>query len=260
MVVSRSLVFCNHHQQLAPPPSTSSYSYNFYDCQEQQQQQPVQPQPLKPHSQSIMPYSAELSRPTSLLPQHPTSAFHMIYHGVQKRPLPPAPSPDLSSSSSSAPLEKKRKLKHKKSVRFADDSCNQIFTRHPYGADDVSNAWMQVSDYQAIRDDNRNTLLELKRVKGHMSLLDDKQYCTQGLEEQISVLLFRNERGFHRKVVQCVIHELNAQQRQYLPFDIIPQKHDITDSIASLYSMLAKPFVQRALYLARGQHQDALHA
>lgn len=248
MVVSCILALNNHHQ-LAPPSPT--YFDNCYDChqnQHHQQGQPLRPQPLKPNSsQANMPHPVDF-RQSSLLSQHtPTSAFHMIdVHSAEKRPLTP-PSPVLSSFP--APLEKKRKLKHKKSVRFADDSFNQVHTRY-YDTLDLQNAWMQQSDYQAIRIDNRNTLLEIKRVKGHMSQINNKQFCIRGLEEQISVILFRGERSLQRRVVRSIMFELNAQR--YLGIhDPLP--------IASLYSMMAKPFVQRALYLARRQ-QGAAHA
>jgi len=98
----------------------------------------------------------------------------------------------------------KKRLRTKK-VRF-DDTKNTIKYRHLI-KEDLKNAWMQEHEYQAIREENRQTILAIKAAEGQVSALDSQKFCVRGLEEQISFFLFQSERTRQRKLIRCIVQE-----------------------------------------------------
>jgi hypothetical protein len=103
---------------------------------------------------------------------------------------------------------KKRRL-WKKTVRFCDDK-NTVVYRH-LSNEDLKRAWMNQDDYKAIRQENRNTLVALKKVMGKLHILDS-EYCIRGLETFISILIFGADRKKNLKIARVVLNEQNIQR------------------------------------------------
>jgi hypothetical protein len=105
---------------------------------------------------------------------------------------------------------KKRRLA-KKTVRFGGDDKNTVVYRH-LSDEDLDRAWIHRDGYQAIRQENRNTISALMKVYGSFRELDDTQYCIRGLETAISVLIFRTDREKNLKIVRGILREQNIQR------------------------------------------------
>lgn len=145
----------------------------------------------------------------------------------------------LSSRVPSAPFRKRRKLSHKKSVRF-EESKNETFHRH-HDEQDLKQSWIQQDEYQVIRNENRDTLLELKRVRGRVSQLNIDHFCIRGLEEQISIYLLRGERHRQRKIARRIVQEQHEQRRL---------GYTDTSAISAMCTVLARPALRKAANLA----------
>jgi hypothetical protein len=104
---------------------------------------------------------------------------------------------------------KKRRIS-KKTVRFCDDDKNTVVYRH-LSDEDLKRAWMNQDEYKAIRHENRNTIVALKKVMGKLHVLDSK-YCIRGLETFISILIFGTDRGKNLKIVRVILNEQNIQR------------------------------------------------
>jgi hypothetical protein len=103
---------------------------------------------------------------------------------------------------------KKRRLS-KKTVRFCEDK-NIVVYRH-LSNEDLKRAWMNQDDYKAIRLENRNTIVALKKVMGKLHILDS-EYCIRGLETFISILIFGTDRKKNLKIVRLIVNEHNRQR------------------------------------------------
>ena len=103
---------------------------------------------------------------------------------------------------------KKRRLS-KKTVQFCEDK-NTVVYRH-LSNEDLKQAWMNQDDYKAIRQENRNTIVALKKVMGKLHILDS-EYCIRGLETFISVFLFGTDREKNLKIARVILNEQNIQR------------------------------------------------
>jgi hypothetical protein len=103
---------------------------------------------------------------------------------------------------------KKRRLSTK-TVRFCDDK-NTVVYRH-LSNEDLKRAWMNQHDYKAIRLENRNTIVALKKVMGKLHILDS-EYCIRGLETFISILIFGTDRKKKLKIVRLILNEQKIQR------------------------------------------------
>jgi hypothetical protein len=104
---------------------------------------------------------------------------------------------------------KKRRLS-KKTVRFCDDDKNTVAYRH-LSIEDLKRAWMNQDDYKTIRQENRKTIVALKKVMGKFHNLDS-QYCIRGLETFISILIFGTDRQKNVKITRVILDEQNIQR------------------------------------------------
>jgi hypothetical protein len=104
---------------------------------------------------------------------------------------------------------KKRRLS-KKTVRFCDDDKNTVVYRH-LSIEDLKRAWMNQDDYKTIRQENRNTIVALKKVMGKFHNLDSK-YCIRGLETFISILVFGTDRQKNVKIARVILDEQKIQR------------------------------------------------
>jgi hypothetical protein len=110
------------------------------------------------------------------------------------------------------PLKKQRLTR--KTVRFNEEK-NTVQFRYA-SAEDLQNAWLQSKDYKSIRDENRETLLAITNVKGNIHALNANEFCIRGLEEQISVYIFRTAREKQRKFSKLVFVQHKIQQKHGL--------------------------------------------
>ena len=108
--------------------------------------------------------------------------------------------------------------------------------------EDVPNVWLQPRDYQAIRDNNRNTLFAVKKVNGDVSGLSVDQVCIRGLEKLISVVMFKGSRYAQRDFARNIVlqHKLERELGVSDP-----------DNLRSLSVALSKADMTRALTIAR---------
>jgi hypothetical protein len=148
----------------------------------------------------------------------------------------------LYSDIPSAPLRKRRKLSsRKKSVRF-EESKNETFHRHyDHDEQDLKKSWIQQDEYQVIRNENRDTLLELKRVRGRVSQLNVDDFCIRGLEEQISIYLLRGERYRQRKIARRIVQAQNEQRLL---------GYTDAGALSAMCTVLAQPALRKATNLA----------
>jgi hypothetical protein len=147
----------------------------------------------------------------------------------------------LYSDVPSAPLRKRRKFSHKKNVRF-EESENEIFyLQYDHDEQDLKKSWIQQDEYQGIRNENRDTLLELKRVRGRVSQLNVDDFCIRGLEEQISIYLLRGERHRQRKFARRIVQFQNEQRRL---------GYTDASALSAMCAVLAQPALRKATNLA----------
>jgi hypothetical protein len=146
----------------------------------------------------------------------------------------------LSSDVPSGPFRKRRKLLHKKKVRF-EESKNETFHRPHHDEQDLRQSWIQQDEYQGIRNENRETLLELKRVRGRVSQLNVDHFCIRGLEEQISIYLLRGERHRQRMIARRIVQEQHEQRRL---------GYTDASALSAMCTVLAQPALRKAANLA----------
>jgi hypothetical protein len=177
----------------------------------------------------IMPYPVPLmngmNRTLAFIPQNPI--YHQCGDSI------------LSSHMPTAPLRKRRKLLHKKTVRF-EESKNETFHLH-HNEQDLKQSWIQQDEYQCIRNENRDTLVELKRVRGRVSQLNVDHFCIRGLEEQISIYLLRGERHRQRKFARRIVQQQHEQRRL---------GYTNACALSALCTVLAQPALRKAVNLA----------
>ena len=157
-------------------------------------------------------YSLPMPTSTDILKVPLASRFSskmFLFSSLVEKPTPVQESWKRPTSHHSLGPPKKR-LRTKK-VRF-DDTKNTVKYRHLI-KEDLQNAWIQEDEYQAIREDNVQTILAVKAAKGKMSALDSQKFCIRGLEEQVSVFLFKSERTRQRSLIRRIVQEQNALKK-----------------------------------------------
>jgi hypothetical protein len=126
-------------------------------------------------------------------------------------------------------LRKKRKLQ--KSVRIME--CENELYYRPYDNDDLKGAWMQQSDFDDVKEGNRQTLKAVIKSCNELSELDPDEYCLRGLERHIETIFFKSTRGKGKSIVQRVLSD------QVLKRD--------EESISEVYAVLSRSSTLRAL-------------
>lgn len=128
--------------------------------------------------------------------------------GVTANGLHPANRSRVTRGDDQYAPNKKRRVS-KNTVRFCEDK-NTVVYRH-LSNEDLKRAWMNQDEYKAIRRENRNTIVALKKVMGKLHILDS-EYCIRGLETFISILIFGADRKKNLKIVRAILNEQNMQR------------------------------------------------
>lgn len=126
-----------------------------------------------------------------------------------------------------------------KRVSFAED--RNTINHHDYSTEDIQRSWLGDDEYQAIRAENKATILTIKSANCSLGELDASKICLRGLEEQVSIVIFRACRTRQKKFVERIL------KRQF-----IQRKMGISepDAIGSLSFAMSKNDRSRALKAA----------
>lgn len=96
---------------------------------------------------------------------------------------------------------KRFKVACQKRVKFGDPTLHIIEDL----VDDISLRWYQQTEYQEIKNENRETIREMQQSNGCEQCFDMEKYCTRGLEPLICALIFHIPANRQKKVVQAVL-------------------------------------------------------
>lgn len=120
------------------------------------------------------------------------------------------------------------------------ESENELYYR-AYDNEDLKAAWMQQSDFVAVKEGNRHTLKAIIKACNELSEIDPLEHCMRGLERHIETIFFKSTREETKYIVRQVLRD-QASLRD-------------ADSISTQYRMNSKPSTRQALQRACG---DAL--
>lgn len=146
------------------------------------------------------------------------------------------------SSITEQPPTKKRRVNKK--VRIAEEENELHYL--PYDEDHKNRVWMQESDFTAIKQGNRQTLIEILQSYGEMSKIDASEFCLRGLEDHLEVFFLKQNPQKRKTVIQRVLADQNAQRANGVRDP---------DMLSKVYGHLSQQATQRALELA---YVDAL--
>lgn len=141
------------------------------------------------------------------------------------------------------PPSKKQRVA-KKTVRIVEQE-NELYY-FPYDKEDTNNAWMQESDFSAIKQGNRQTILTILRLGGEMSKINVHDFCVRGLEDHIEMLVVRTKRDRRKKIINRVLSDQKTQR--------LVGVRD-AEMLSKVYGHLCQYSTRRALELA---YVDAL--
>ena len=121
-----------------------------------------------------------------------------------------------------------------KRVRFANPETNSVSVHH-WDMDDIFNSWYQEKDYLYFENDNRLTVLALRKARGDLRMLDPRRYTVTGLEKMLT-----RQQMVHRKLqtVRHVQTVVEAQRQSSGQQD--------EEQLKAISQMLSKQTIQRA--------------
>mmetsp|Transcript_16082 Transcript_16082/g.35338 ORF Transcript_16082/g.35338 Transcript_16082/m.35338 type:complete len:179 (+) Transcript_16082:165-701(+) len=137
------------------------------------------------------------------------------------------------------PTKRVKQQPKRRGVTF-DEASNEVHHRS-YDETDLKNCWISDEEYQSIRSDTKQTILEIKKVRGKMSLLNVKLFCIRGLERLIASLMSRSDRASQKEAVRSVLTEQQAQKK-------VGTKDPF--AMSSIYSNLSTAAQKKARHLA----------
>lgn len=104
---------------------------------------------------------------------------------------------------------RKRQRQEKKRVQF--NETVMIRERHA-SIEDLKNSWMQLEEYESIKQDNIFTLMFLEKFQGKLPDIDESLLCTRGLEAAIKKFVLKIELRSTQIVVPSVVRQFKMQQ------------------------------------------------
>ena len=122
-----------------------------------------------------------------------------------------------------------------------NEMTNKVYYQK-YTYEDLERSWIQQSEYKEIKKDNKRTLIAIKKAGGKLTSLNVREHCIRGLEQCIATILFRVDKGQHRKIIRQVLSEQQEQRKWHI---------SDPSSIRKVYAALSQPSLHRALHLGR---------
>ena len=135
------------------------------------------------------------------------------------------------------PPAKKRKLAKK--VRIVEQE-NELFYR-PYYKEELKETWMSDSDFKAVKQGNRETLITILKACGEMSKVDAHEFCLRGLESHIEMFYTKRKRDGHKQAIKRVLADQNLLRSMGL---------SDPEMISQVYGELSRHATVRAINLA----------
>lgn len=131
-----------------------------------------------------------------------------------------------------------KKCKVDKKVRIVEEE-NELYFR-AYDQEEIQEAWMSESDFDAIKQANRETLFKIIQSLGEISKVDAHEFCLRGLERHVEMFYMRRKRN-NKEIIQRVLAD-----------QMLLRSLGITDSrmIGQVYGELSRHATRRALDLA----------
>ena len=135
------------------------------------------------------------------------------------------------------PPTKKRKVSKK--VRIVEQE-NELFYR-PYDKEELKETWMSQSEFKAVKQGNRETLITILKSCGELSKVDAQEFCLRGLESHIEMFYTKRKRDGHKQAIKRVLADQELLRSMGL---------SDPEMISQVYGELSRHATVRAINLA----------